>query len=297
MKTFAFLVVIGTLGYFGYETFVSPCDNPIHYSIGEIDSRFGVSDENFKKGLLEAEAVWESVALRELFVFDPNASFKVNLIYDDRQAETDAKQKASFGLTAKEEIFNKLDTALSLVQSSYEAKKLQYESNLNIFENKKTKYEQQVDYWNSKGGAPKGEYQKLEDERSELSRQADLINEEAAALNVLASQLNKALAERNIAANDYNKVVSEYNQKYGKGVEFNQAEYVGKAINVYQFTNHADLVLALAHEFGHALKIGHVEEEGSVMYYTSVSAETAKITLSSSDILALNKVCKFKVNE
>ena len=118
------------------------------------------------------------------------------------------------------------------------------------------------------------------------------MNREASAINALSKELNTLLERRNAKAAEYNKVAEDYNKKYNRSLEFNQAEYTGKEINIYQFGNRKDLILALSHEFGHALGMNHVENPKSVMYYlTGINTEGGP-SLSKEDMVELNRVCK-----
>ena len=176
--------------------------------------------------------------------------------------------------------------------TNYDRKVSLYEKALVLFENRKEIYDKEVSFWNSKGGAPKEKFEDLERERIYLNNEAIRLNTEASSVNVLTKELNSLLQERNIKASEYNKVAEAYNKKYNHGIEFNQAEYTGKEINVYQFNTKGDLILAMTHEFGHALGMEHVENSKSIMYYlTSTNAETF-LTPSPEDLAELNRVCE-----
>jgi predicted Zn-dependent protease len=159
------------------------------------------------------------------------------------------------------------------------------------FDNEKTAYDKEVKYWNSRGGAPQEEFAKLESKRVSLSNMAAELNKEADRINKMSGEVNELLQKRNEAASEYNKVARNYNAKYGHGLEFNQAEYTGKEINVYQFTNNSDLRLALAHEFGHALTMDHTENPESIMYYETQEGGAGSLALTTEDLAELNRVC------
>ncbi len=263
------LALIGASAYFIYEKNLSPCDRPIEYSIGRFDTQFGVSEEDFKSYITEAGSVWEKALNRKIFVYNPNAAFKINLVYDQRQLDTVQKQKTEFGLSTVEDAFKKLDADFKVFKNEYDQKVSVYEQNLALYK--------------------AGKYS---------NTQIEQLNTEASDLNNMTKQLNALLAERNAKAAEYNQIATDYNKKYNSGMEFNQAEYIspstGKAgeINVYQFGNKNDLILALAHELGHALGMNHVENPKSIMYYiTGVNTET-DLTPSAEDLAELNKVCK-----
>src|SRR3989344_4310328 len=217
----------GYLGYFFYQYSINPCDKGLKYSIGVFDNQFNVSKEDFKKYVAESEVVWEKALGRDIFVYEPEADFKINLIYDQRQLETVQKQKTEFGLSAIEDVFKKLDAEFSVFKNEYDRR---------------------------------------------------------VSINALTNELNKLLKERNIKAAEYNKVAESYNQKYNHNLEFNQAEYTGKEINIYQFNNKKDLILALTHEFGHALGMDHVENAKSIMYYITGTDTETSLVLSAEEV-------------
>jgi len=292
------LFFIGGSAYFVYQKTLSPCDKPLQYSIGRFDTQFGISRDEFKNYVAESEKVWEKALSRDIFVYNPNASFKINLIYDERQLTTIQKQKTEFGLSAIEENFKKIDLEFNIFKNQYDQKVSTYESDLAIYESRKLAYDTEVNMWNSKNGAPKNKYADLETERNYLNNEGQRLNTETISINNTTKQLNALLQERNIKASEYNKVAEDYNKKYNGGLEFNQAEYIGNPytqkgeINVYQFGNKKDLITALTHEFGHALGLDHVANPKSIMYYlTGINAETSP-TPSVEDLAELKMVCK-----
>lgn len=260
------LILIGISGYVFYFYSLSPCEKTFEYSIGRFDTQFRVSKEEFKAHIAEAEAVWERALGRDIFLYDPDANFKINLIYDQRQLATIQKQKTEFGLSAVEDVFKKLDTKFNLFKNQYDQKVSIYEQNLALYK--------------------KGKYSNAEIQQ---------LNAQATELNNMTQQLNSLLKERNAKAVEYNKIAQDYNKKYNGGLEFNQAEYKWSngtgEINVYQFGNKKDLILALAHELGHALGMDHVENPKSIMYFlTGINSQTS-LTPSTQDLVELKRVC------
>jgi len=285
--------------FYWYTAVLSPCDKPLAYSIGQFDTQFGVSEETFKAKIKEAETVWETALGRDIFSYDPSAKFKINLVFDERQKVTVAKQKTEFGLSAVEETFKNLDSSFNIFKAKYEVRAAAYEGAKAAFNSRQSEYESKVNYWNGHGGAPAKEYTELQKESQSLQAEANSLNQEAAALNMMSRELNALLQQRNTAAEKYNKVAENYNQKYGHGLEFDQAEYVSEGgfwpigkINVYQFGDTRDLTLALAHEFGHALSMDHVENPASIMYYLTESDTLGPLSPSAEDLAELKRVCR-----
>ncbi len=293
-NTITLLFLLGSFGYTGYSFYqmsLSPCEEIIKYSIGRFDKQFGVDQKTFLTRVKDAEMVWEQTLGKDLFVYDPEADFKINLIYDERQLATIQKQKTEFGLAEVEGVLKNLDNQFNQMKFAYDARSDAYKSAASAFEARQAGYESKVDYWNAQGGAPKKEYEELRNEARYLSAEVAKLNSETSALNIAAKELNNLLDRRNQAAAEYNKVAKNYNQKYGHGLEFNQAEYTGEEINVYQFSNQKDLEVALAHEFGHALGMDHVENSASIMYYITGGNGEVDLSPSTEDLVELNRVC------
>ncbi|HEY4480337.1 MAG TPA: matrixin family metalloprotease [Candidatus Paceibacterota bacterium] len=279
-------------GAFFYRYFQKPCDQPTEYSIGRFDEEFGVSKSQFLENVKQAERIWESSVGRELFIYNPESDFKINLIYDERQLSTMQKQKTESGLESVATVLEKLDAEFRIAKSDYERALDAHEKKSQEFEQEQARYESEVDYWNSRGGAPKSQYELLEEKSRQLKTQAAVLNRETADLNAKAKDLNNMLDRRNEAARNYNAVASNYNQTFGHGLEFNQAEYTGSAINVYQFKNNEDLLTALAHELGHALGMDHVENPSSIMYYLTGTNVKPGLVPSVEDLSELKRVCE-----
>lgn len=294
---FASTIVVVALGfafYNFYDYFQGPCDGPIKYSIGRLDKEFGISEEYFKKQIEKAGDVWEKSLNREIFIYDPSADLSINLIYDERQLATLQKQRTEYGLSNIEATLKVLDDEFNMLKQQYELATNLYQKSEKNFETKQAKYESEVSFWNVKGGAPEKEYWKLNNEAISLKNEAERLSNEASVLNQKAKELNILLEERNRVALAYNKLAKSYNEKYGHGLEFNQGEYNGQQINIYQFIGEAELQMVLIHELGHALGMNHVEDRNSIMYYLIESGSKPILELSPADLAELKKVCNLK---
>src|SRR3989344_6008931 len=83
------VVLFAAWVYPGFALIPVPCEEPIAYTLGSFDKRFGISQKDFLSALLAAEAIWEKPLGQELFVYTPEgAKLSVNLIYDYRQETT-----------------------------------------------------------------------------------------------------------------------------------------------------------------------------------------------------------------
>src|SRR3989344_4398873 len=223
--TVILVAIIAANGYWFYVNYYqTACSRPLKYAIGQFDDEFGLNKIKFKSLLLETETVWEKPLGRPLFIYDENAKFKINLIYDERQQRTlDEK-------FTRQTLAGRNQTYAEMVED-YGRLNVQYEQRVK-------QYEEDVRRWNAQGGAPPGEYERMQEERRNLK-------DMAAELNALADEIN-------MLARQHNYEVAAYNKKFAVPQTFDQGQYDGQSINIYQFEQESDLRLVLAHEFGHA---------------------------------------------
>lgn len=283
------MTVVGA-GSFWYQTTAAVCPVPLAYRVGTIDSHFSITKEEAKARLLEAEAVWEKQTGRELFVYDENAAFVVDFIYDERQEEANNEVSDRAHLDEKKKENDGLIAAAEVLQKKYEELSATYATQVQQYETRLSAYNDKVSSYNDQGGAPGAVFEELERTRKSLDRESQSLNQTADELNALADEVNAANEKSNQLVESYNKEVEAYNEKYGYEKEFTQGDYDGTKINIYKFSDNNELVTVLTHEFGHALGIDHVDDESSVMYYL-LGDTNDSLLLSKEDVEAFTAQC------
>jgi len=287
----ALTVVLSLAGVQWYQTTQYICPVPISYRLGVIDESFVISESKAKQYIEEAATVWEGIADQDLFIYNEQADFTINFVFDERQANADAQitdRDRLDGIATQNEAFR---TQIAGVQSTYEARQATFNANRESYDGRLQAYNNQVRQANDRGGATPVVFAELESERVTLAAESEDLRIEADALNDLAQQLNELSVEGNRLIETYNEEVRTYNLIYGEAHEFTQGDYRGGEINIYKFSNEFELVTVLAHEFGHALGIDHIEEPGSLMYYLLDDELDQIPTLSAGDIAAYQLVC------
>lgn len=266
------------------------CDTPITYRIGEFDSRFNISQEEALAILRNAEAVWEVPLSADLFTYDSEGDLSVDFIYDDRQERSNSEAELREDLEAKEGMSDTVAVQYDALIAEFRSLESRYESRLVAYEEDLKEYNDEVSDWNDQGGAP-------EDVRADLAERADALKVEQDGLQTFAKRLNELIAELNrIGARgnrliaDYNSIVEQYNTRFAHTDEFAQGDYTGDAIHIYEFNTEEELTVVLAHEFGHALSIGHVEGESSIMYHLMEKQSTSE-GLTPEDRGAYSEIC------
>jgi len=142
-----FWLVFGGVLLWLFSSKPSICSQSLEYSIGEFDSQFGITQNNFLQAAQSAEKMWEDAVGHDLFNYVEGSPFKINLVYG--------------GLQKK---YNEL---------------IRYNHDIKSYNQRLESYNRTVDYWNARGGAPDNIYYSLQSERQallSLERQLDLKN-------------------------------------------------------------------------------------------------------------------------
>lgn len=266
--------------------FEKPCETPVSYRLGTYDARFGISKSEFETLVGKAAALWNEEAGRTLVVRDDTNGFPVNLVYSEHQ------EAANLGkvIDSEQTTYEKKRAEVEAIESDYRTLHARFESANAAYEKRAREYDQTVAKWNAAGGAPPAEYDRLQEEQRSLKREGARIEALAGEVNALVDKLNQAVTELNQVAAETNAKVNTYNAAVGH--DFDQGNYIedeeGTRINIFEFTNRIELSRVLAHEFGHALTLEHVENPESIMYSYNVGATFA---LTEEDKAELARVC------
>ena len=266
---------------------------PLTYRLGELDVRFNLSPDEAKKHLADAEAVWETAAGQDLFVYDETSDFPVNFIFDDRQERTIAEEAKRAALDQKESTSATVASEYKKLTTEYENKKATFTADNTAYEAKLARFNKKVADYNEAGGAPPDEFATLKTEEKKLAAIGAELQNRTTTLAKLAADINEVSERGNALISQYNAGVADYNHAFGAPDEFTQGDYKGTTINIYKFSSPTELERVLAHEFGHALGVGHVEGTASIMYYLMEKQPETPV-LSPEDTAALSAVCTQK---
>ncbi len=286
------LVLLTTIIFCGwyFYSIAGPCVVPQTYALGAIDPRFKLSSSTIETLLSEATDVWEAEIGRELFTYDPDSDFKIEFIYDERQATSDNAETQKEVLSEKEAMSKKISEEYTKLVSEYDALKKEYDDDVSGYQNRLASFNATVEKYNNEGGAPADEYAQLQKTEKALKAQERTLETTAATLSGIAKNINRLSEEGNAVISEYNQGVNRFNQNYTGGEEFTQGDYTGTAIHIYHFKDTNELKNVLIHEFGHALGLPHVEGSESIMYYL-MDKQPATSELSPEDLAALEGIC------
>lgn len=284
------VMTLAAAGTYWYRSTENICPVPLTYHVGEIAPEFNLSKEQVEAYLRDAEVVWEQAAGRELFQSTEAGSLAVNFLFDERQALAESQLSQKSALDGERDKTEELLDTIDEERKKYEAEDKEYQEKMAAYERKLTAYNEKVNRYNDQGGAPSEVYAELEREKATLNRESSGLNATADKLNELARTINELNDKSSQFIDEYNKQVLVYNEEFGFSREFTQGDYQDDVINIYKFSTENELRTVLAHEFGHALGVDHVEGRSSVMYYLLENTSSFP-TLSPEDTAAFATTC------
>lgn len=293
MRSVFFISLLATIVFGVSHWYISTahmCPVPLSYRLGEIDSRFLIEPEAVATVLAEAAAVWEDGTGRVLFREDPGARLTVNLIFDERQQLARTQEEWQVRLDQEEARYQVILAEVEGLAAAYEAAQARYETERTVYENALAAYNTEVDRYNQEGGAPESEFSRLQAEQTSLNARARALSQREQELNQQIRDINRRGEAANALITTYNAEVEEYNALFGSRDTFTQGEFGREQISIYKFSDEAELRRVLAHELGHALGIGHVAGEESVMYHL-LTESAGPAALSATDLAAFTAVC------
>lgn len=246
---------------------IYPCRKPITYTTGAIDPRFKLSVDQLKRAAQGGEQIWERSSGKNLFEFSQSEGITINLAFDQRQQLTQQAEGVEGGIEQGKQ--------------SYDALVLRHDRLVKQFQNRLADYNQTVARYNGQGGAPKEEYEKLREENRQLNAMIDEIN-------ALVRQLNQLAKKLNLRVGEFNKITGEFNETLTVKPEAGLYSPLESSITIYQYDSMTELTRTIAHELGHAIGVGHVDEADALMA-PQVSDGTH---VSPADLTALTAVCE-----
>lgn len=245
----------------------SPCDAPIPYRIGTIDERFGLSLVEVNAATEQASDIWNTALGKQLFIHDTAATLTVNMVYDRRQSLH----------TQINQLENDLNTGKTTLKAEIE----KFEKLSGDFDRRKATFKESVDYWNSQGGAPQEEYDKLTQEQQSLKDEAERLNAMAQQLNISTGQYNSQVGQLNQTIRSFKNALTVRPEE---GIYNPQEEQ----IDIFFNNNHNELVRTIAHELGHARGLKHSANLAAIMYPST----TNSLTPTGDEISALRQICR-----
>ena len=264
---------------------------PVNYSLGEFDERFGISRERFLQIAEQAKKVWEDAAGRTLFEVGQDGTLKVNLIFDWRQERLLEAKKAKANLDENGRSFDQLQDDYNERGRMLDQYRRLFEESAQTYKIHLDEYNERVARWNESKDHTEREYNALQSARKEIEEEGNALEKKRIELNARGEEFNKLGEKMTELAGKHNLDVENFNGTFAESREFEKGLFDGKTINIYEFEKEDDLKLALVHEFGHAIGLGHVDNPKAIMFRKLAVQDVGTIRLTSDDLnLLLTKV-------
>ncbi|MCX6809597.1 MAG: matrixin family metalloprotease [Candidatus Berkelbacteria bacterium] len=259
----------GTVWYVGSLQ----CSFPVKFAVGQIDQRFKLSESDIKLVGQDAASRWDQTLNKDVLEYDPNASLKINLVYDERQSKVDQlnSESAKIGQSAQ----------------SVESFRQKFKSLLSSYEKDLANYNAKVESWNNQGGAPHDVYSELQKESKDLEQRRVSLNNVASLLNTQIDQHNSNLGQFN------QEVETQSNKLITQGLYYEDQN----KIDIFTYYDKEELRLVLMHELGHAMGIDeHTTNEKSIMFAVLEKQNLKDPQPLEEDIAAISNKCNLSNN-
>ncbi|MEX0662801.1 MAG: matrixin family metalloprotease [Balneolaceae bacterium] len=249
---------------------MTPCENPLTYRFGEIDTRFGITEEEVKQAMNSASTLWANAMDRPLAVFDEEGDVIINLVYDNRQEMVDGELRFRGRIQSEQTLTDQL-------QDEYDRKKREFDQQSEKYvelARRTTAKLNELNRWvrekNESGGIREDELENFEQQKTEVEQMQTEVLRGRESLDRQANEINRLSDRLNRRIDDKNKLIDEYNEEFAGENRFAKATFQrvgdGGVITVNQFMSKSELPLLMAHELGHALGLDHVSNPRSVMH-------------------------------
>ena len=281
----------------------APCAIPVHYALGEVDPGFGLDRISAVAALGEAVRLWQAEGEATLFIesTDPRA-MQVELRFDERQQGAVERRSLRSRLELDQGDLEREQATLQAWSEHIERDRAARERRAAELQPQLERHQAAVADWNANPGVrsePRGraleaEGAALRAELAALERATAELNADVEAYNRRAEDTRRRVAEMNSRVERYNATAAAEPVESGR---YSYDPEQGRRIEVYRAASFDELVWVLAHELGHALGIGHVDEPGAIMHglvHEGGELEPGRgrpVALSGADRAALAAIC------
>lgn len=254
----------------------------LRYRIADIDSRFNLSQQQVLELTQQAAKLWEQETGQQNFIYDPQAEFSINLIFDERQQRSTDRLQGLDQLKQQQQQWENQNLQLQQVKEEIQRTTALIASKQAQLNLQFQQYNTEVLRFNQTRSTSKDLAQQFSQRQKALEQQSLVLQREVQEHNQRTQQLNQRIQNLNQTNQQLVASASQFNQVFQPHL-FHKGHFNGKQILIYEFSSTNDLRLTLAHEFGHALGLEHTNDPRSLMYPVIQKQNFQQFALTDSD--------------
>jgi len=274
----------------------NPCKT-VQYKIGQVDPEFQLDKQEFRNVTESAVKEWESKINVDLFRYNPQAKFSINLLYSEENTNFTGNTSTS---SASESNFEQLKVKKNELSTEYEKITKEFKNLREEYNSGTKKYNLQLEKLEQQEEFDQQKYKQLQQERKRLNQMKQNINtkkKEAKNIENKIKSLQKKIKKKQKEQSKEGGRVT-FKQKYGSAENF-QEQDIEKDITFNNYKDFEILKLKLMHHLGHKLGIEHAKENTrSIMYPEQGAQLMSNLILTKEDVKLLEDSCssEFKLD-
>lgn len=255
---------------------------PLYYRIAEVDPRFNLTTQQLLELTQQAAKIWEQETGQQHFIYDPQAEFSINLVYDERQQHSSNRIQGLNQLKQQQKQWENQNQQLQQIKDEVQRTTALIASKQSQLTVQFQQYNMEVQRFNQQRSSSKAVAEQFNQRQHALELQSAALQREIQQHNQKTQQLNQEIIRLNQNNQQLVASANQFNQVFQPRL-FHKGLFNGRQITVYEFSSLDDLRMTLAHEFGHALGLPHTDDPSSLMYPVIQKQNIQKFSLTDSD--------------
>ncbi|MCY6413796.1 matrixin family metalloprotease [Acinetobacter sp. VNH17] len=255
---------------------------PLYYRIAEVDPRFNLTTQQLLELTQQAAKIWEQETGQQHFIYDPQAEFSINLVYDERQQHSSNRIQGLNQLKQQQKQWENQNQQLQQIKDEVQRTTALIVSKQSQLTVQFQQYNMEVQRFNQQRSSSKDMAEQFNQRQHALELQSAALQREIQQHNQKTQQLNQEIIRLNHNNQQLVASANQFNQVFHPRL-FHKGLFNGRQITVYEFSSLEDLRMTLAHEFGHALGLPHTDDPSSLMYPVIQKQNIQKFSLTDSD--------------